>query len=211
MNTIIAFKRCYFFVIFICFVWFTQTCQASDQNDSLGEINPSKVSHQHSSNKLLEKVDPTPAEEEMTKIIHYLTYMQGEEYKQAIHKEVVPQYKELQNLSKEKLEIALRDRAWGVALNGSLNDYLGTLLEKIEELQKAYIEQGETISSRENQIKELQEANQPQIETISLLEKQNEAYKAQNKQLQTIASAASAWAIGTTCIIAWLCWKSYKK
>lgn len=128
-----------------------------EQNDNMSEPS-TKLG------KLLDKIDPSFAESEMNKIINYLAYEDTDFRDSTIEEidsspEIKDEILELINndafiklesiksktltelindgyVSNNQLKEALYKRAWGVVENGSLNSYLGDLLNTTDQLQQ---------------------------------------------------------------------------
>jgi len=82
---------------------------------------------------ILRKVDPKPAENEMNKIIDYLSYQLGGDERLG----VVAEYP---HVPLSDLPSYLLQEAWSVVEKESLNQYLGSLLKQNTRLQKAFIQ-----------------------------------------------------------------------
>jgi hypothetical protein len=86
---------------------------------------------------LLRKIDPKPTEDEMNKIIDYLSYQQGGDERS----EVIKAYPGVSELPEYLLE-----EAWSVIENESLNKYFGKLLKQSTQLQEAFKKLREEVS-----------------------------------------------------------------
>lgn len=83
--------------------------------------------------RLLDEVDPKPAETEMTKIIHYLVYQDQPENRKGLAKH----YKKVKGISEESLGAFLLKQALEASLPASaLSKYLAGLLDTTVSLQK---------------------------------------------------------------------------
>jgi len=154
---------------------------------SLERLNPLDLPVINIDNASLEKPNPRLAQDEMNKIIHYLSYVSGDE---ELKLEVIAAAKSLGIYLDDAVQFQRRlyDRAMGAAGQGPLAMYLKDLRSKIIGLQKRVPElQGQNVQLRERienlvlgiqdlqvVVPQLQEQNtQLTSEISSLLEKIN--------------------------------------
>ena len=93
---------------------------------------------------ILRKVDPKPAEDEMNKVIDYLSYQLGGDERLG----VVAEYP---HVPLSDLPSYLLQEAWSVVEKESLNQYLGSLLKQNTRLQQAFIQLQEDIKRLNDQ------------------------------------------------------------
>jgi len=93
---------------------------------------------------ILRKIDPKPAEDEMNKVIDYLSYQLGGDERLG----VVAEYP---HVPLSDLPSYLLQEAWSVVEKESLNQYLGSLLKQNTRLQKAFIKLQEDVKRLNDQ------------------------------------------------------------
>ncbi|MBY0281389.1 MAG: hypothetical protein K2W94_04445 [Alphaproteobacteria bacterium] len=152
----------------------------SGEMDESDQINPSgKVTKffvnpwkKVKEEDLYAAIDPTSAEGEMDKIIHYLCYLQGGD----MQREIISMYP---TISANQLQKHLADQAWAAATGGPLAEILGELIDRNEKIQK--------------KCKALETGNSKLEEKFTL-----QMTEDRNKILQTLATALGIPLTNTT-------------
>jgi hypothetical protein len=160
---------------------------SQDSDDGEHSLVPIRVVIGDAEDGLLAPVDPTPAENEMNKIIHFLTYQRNPDTRPQL-----VSYYETQRVSEEELPNHLLEEAWTAATDGPLSSYLGDLLDKTEQLQehlKTLKEGiGSTAESHASDMKALREENGLLTRNVRTLTRKNKYMRIAIVSLSTFST-----------------------